>query len=200
MILPAGLREILYNFTVRKVMIYGLGGDALQKAEMAFDVLKIDTIVIGDDVLEETLASVMEKDGGFSERHTEFDLPYMVAQDMTAEEFAKCFFILERFGLKYDGLKILRTNFNENWTIRHLFQATRASYDVLKDAVILKELIGNCESLYGSAGDAASKAEMKKRTENAKKLLASGKYTNESVKQAIAELTESLHSYRKLYN
>ena len=199
-ILSAPLPEILYNLTVKKVMIYGLDGNQLEKAVSAFDVFHIGTIVIGDDVLDEPLAKIMEKDGGFSERHTEFDLPYMVGQEMTAEEFARYFIVMERFGYKYDGVKILRTEFNENWPIRYLFQATRQSFDVLKEAMVLRELIQNCESLYTSVGEASAMAELRKRTENAKKLLISGQYTGAAVEHAIQELTESLHNFRKLYN
>lgn len=192
--------EILYNFTVKKVMIYGVDGGLLEKLESAFDILQIGTIVIGDDVLDETVGSVMDKDGSFSDRHTEFDMPYMVGQEMTAQEFVKCLGFLELFGTPFEGIKVLRTPDNENWTIRSLFQKARKSFDTLKDTLTLKQLIADCENLYGSAGEASSRAMLKKRTESAKKLLASGNCAEESVKRAIQELTDCMNSYRKLYN
>ena len=70
--------EILYNSGVKKLMIYGLDEPLLSRAEAIADELGIMTSIIGDDVLEEKLGSLMEKQEDFPARHCEFDLPYFI--------------------------------------------------------------------------------------------------------------------------
>jgi len=192
--------EILYNSGVKKLMIYGLDEPLLSRAEAIADELGIMTSIIGDDVLEEKLGSLMEKQEDFPARHCEFDLPYLIADGMTVKDLVEYLTVLRKSGCEFEGIKIMRTETNQDWTIRRLFEHTREEHEAAKKAVILDEMIRSCNGIDLSSVEQPAQNLLKERLLKAYMLLKSGKFSNEEVTKAIEDLSESLKGVRKLYN
>lgn len=191
---------IRYNRNVKKILIYGLDEPNADKTQNILERQGIAAYVIGDDVLDQTVSSVFNVEEDFDGRHQAIQQSFMIFDGFDLNGVLSTLDLLRRMNADFDGVKVMRTDVNSNWTMKKLLERTNESYEASKKAIVLNEVIQSCNGMDLSDGDVKARTEFKKALADAIKLLQSGKYLPEQVDRATHNLTNAMKGVRKLYN
>lgn len=185
---------------MEKILLYGLSDESADRIQDALAEIGIPVYVIGDDGLTETVAELFELEDDLDTRAEAFDGEYMIMQDIDTRRLYEVLNLIEKDGYEFDGIKIMRTDVNENWTLKRLLTETAEEHRLHKKALILREVLAACNSLDLSGMPDDEKEKFKQNIMDAFMVLYSGSYTENELDKYISGITESLKKTRKIYN
>ena len=185
---------------MKKILLYGLTdqeSDLLQ--DCAVD-LGIPVYIVGDSALDEVLGRLFELDDDLDTRAVEFDEEFMIMDGMTKEDLLELLGVFDKHGFEFDGVKVMRTPSNEQWTLRELLKETQSEHRIAQRAMILTQLLKSCNMLDLSTMQPEERQKFKDSLMDSFMLLQSGTYTLEEIDDCLHRVSEGLKAAHKLYN
>jgi len=184
----------------KKVFLYGLQREDAERIRSVLADHDIAAFILGDEALDETVADVFEMNDDIGDVHEAFDREYMIFQDIDLNELVRLMAEIEASGEEFEGVKVMRTENNEHWTMRYLLEQTAKEHDTARKAIVLDQLIRSCNNLDLTSLTSEEQKEFKASLLEAFMVLKSGTYTYETVTAAAENLAAWLRKISKLYN
>jgi len=185
---------------MKKVLLYGLEEEESSRIQGILAKHDIATYILNDEVLEETVEKAFDLEDDTNNSHTVFEEAFFICQELTLEELLNLLKEIEADGKEFDGIKIMRTENNASWTLRDLMFNAKEEYEAARKAIILEEMIRNCDQLDLSSLNHEEMEEFKENLMSAFITLKSGDFTNAQITREIDKLKESMKKVKRLLN
>ncbi len=185
---------------MKKILLYGLNDETADQYQTLAANNSIAMYIINDSMLDTSVEKLFEINDDLDNQHADFENAYMVLQEIEVNELVLLLKQMDSIGKPFEGIKIMRTESNRQWSMRELFIQAEKEYNVTKKAMVLQELIRSCNGLDVSELDPHQRNEFKDGIMNGYMLLKSGEYDEDALNAAIAVLSENLKNCRRLYN
>lgn len=185
---------------MERILLYGLDDQSAEMIGNAAKQLGIAVCRIGDSALFHKVADLFEATGDQDTDARAFDNEYMIMQEMDSGRLYALLGELEKLQYEFEGIKVMRTEVNQNWTLFQLLQETGKEHRVQKKVIILREMLMSCNTLDLSALPEEEKESFRQVLMDAFVLYQGGTYTDKELDQCIHVLSDSLKKIRKLYS
>lgn len=185
---------------MKKVLLYGIDDATADFYQNIGETKDTAMYIVGDDALDVKLSKLFEIGDDLDARAEEFPDSYMIFQEMTVQELLDLLNEFHKAGKAYEGIKVMRTASNEEWTLRALLIEAAKENIMTRKVLVLQELLKSCNSLDLSGMETKDQQEFKNAIMTAFMYLKQGQYTEEQLEHVIAQLSEGLKNTRKLYN
>ncbi|MBP3890923.1 MAG: DUF3783 domain-containing protein [Solobacterium sp.] len=153
--------------------------------------------LVGDESLFRSVKEVFETDVKAS-GHEAFDEGYMLMQEISDTELTVLLEIFEEKGLEFEGIKVMRTEHNEKWTLQELLFETNKEHQVMKKAILLETLMKSTNGMDFNALPKEVETGLKQALMHAYMLLSSGQFDADSLENALQELSEQLKKAKRV--
>ncbi|MBQ9047095.1 MAG: DUF3783 domain-containing protein [Solobacterium sp.] len=183
---------------MKKILLYGFDDLEADRFQNAAESAGLAMYVIGDTALDMTVSRLFEIDDDLDAVHSAYDDHYMLFQGFELPELIQVGKDLASAGAPFDGIRIMRTDENENWTLRRLLEEAASEHHLSRKVMILQELIRSCGGVDVKAMDEQQQREFRDALTDAFRLLQSGEFTGREIDEAIRRLSEELKSTRRL--
>ncbi|MBQ9152570.1 MAG: DUF3783 domain-containing protein [Solobacterium sp.] len=185
---------------MEKILLYGLDDQSAEMIGNAGKQLGIAVCRIGDSALFHKVADLFEAGFDQDTQTRAFDNEYMIMQEMDSGKLYALLDELEKQQYEFEGIKVMRTDTNENWTLFQLLQETGKEHRIQKKVIILREMLMSCNTLDLSVLPQGEKESFRQVLMDAFVLYQSGTYTDKELDECIHQLSDSLKKIRKLYS
>ncbi len=185
---------------MKKILLYGIDDATADFYQNVGETKDIAMVIVGDDALDVKISKLFEVGDDLNTRAEEFSDSYMIFQEMSVQELVDLLREFHKTGREFEGIKVMRTKTNEEWTLRALLTEAAKENVMTRKVLVLQELLKSCNSLDLSTMEMKDKQEFKEAIMTAFMYLKQGQYTEEQLDHVIAELGEGLKNARKLYN
>lgn len=182
---------------MKKILFYQLEDIQKQVYPSIAKRLGYTMISLDDNDLDKSLKdlfTVEENHRGICE---EFQDSFFVMNEMTTQDLMILLDAFQTAKMPYKGIKVMRTETNENWTLRELFQETSQEHQMFQNVKLLDQLLKSSNTVDLFLLKEEDREHFKQTLMSSFLLLKSGQFTKEELDRAIQEMKDALMMVKK---
>ena len=117
---------------MKKILLYGVNDETADQYQTLAANSSIAMYIINDSVLDTSVEKLFEINDDLDNQHADFENAYMVLQEIEVNELVLLLKQMTSIGKPFEGIKIMRTESNNQWSMRELFMQAEREYNVTK--------------------------------------------------------------------
>ncbi len=153
-----------------------------------------------DSCMDLTLAELFASMDTHEGAADAFEEEYLIFDGFSKDEVYSFSEEIENRCGEFEGIKCIRTAYNETWPLKYLFHEIYLEHQTARKAMVLDQMLRAAGTVDFSAMKKEEAAALKKAYMDGFVLLQSGVYTDDQITDAVKKIAEALRSTGKPLN
>ncbi len=177
---------------MKKVIFYGISPSAAQIYADILEQMRIEMMIIGDDVLSKRFKQVLNMQESTSEVHEKYDSSYLLMDGLSKEEIMIMSESFEGADMPFGGIMVSATQTNREWTLEMIFEEAKQEAKIMEQMYQLQMMIESTNGMDLNQLEPNHAAILKRALMDSYLMLMREEYTYEQISAQARILEEVL--------
>ena len=177
---------------MKKVIFYGISPSAAQIYADILEQMRIEMMIIGDDVLSKRFKQVLNMQESTSEVHEKYDSSYLLMDGLSKEEIMIMSESFEGADMPFGGIMVSATQTNREWTLEMIFEEAKQEAKIMEQMYQLQMMIESTNGMDLNQLEPNHAAILKRALMDSYLMLMREEYTYEQISAQVRILEEAL--------